>query len=99
MLSPTYESSVILLVAGPRLQVPISAVVYTGPRRLVFVDLGEGRLRPVEVTLGARNAERVEVISGLREGQRVVSSGNFLVAAESRIRSAATIWEDGNGGQ
>ncbi|HWZ87944.1 MAG TPA: efflux RND transporter periplasmic adaptor subunit, partial [Polyangiaceae bacterium] len=27
---------------GPRLQVPASAIVYTGPRRLVFVDLGAG---------------------------------------------------------
>ncbi len=29
-----------------KLLVPSAAVVYTGPRRLVFLDLGEGRLRP-----------------------------------------------------
>ncbi len=83
---------------GGRLQVPIDAVVYTGPRRLVFVDIGEGRLRPQEVKLGARSDETVEVIEGLTEGQVVVTSGNFLVAAESRIRSAAKIWSEERAG-
>ncbi len=72
---------------GDRLQIPISAVVYTGPRRLVFVDLGDGKLRPQEVTVGARSGDLVEIVEGLRDGDIVVSSGNFLVAAESRIRS------------
>ncbi len=84
---------------GLRLQIPIGAVVYTGPRRLVFVDIGEGRLRPQEVTLGIRNEDAVEVIGGLREGQTIVTSGNFLVAAESRIRSSAKFWTEERAGQ
>ena len=80
---------------GERLQVPASAVIYTGPRRLVFVDLGEGRLQPREVKLGQRSGESFEVLDGLREGERVVTSGNFLIAAESRIRSAAEYWGGG----
>jgi Cu(I)/Ag(I) efflux system membrane fusion protein len=80
---------------GPRLQVPVDSVVYTGPRRLVFVDVGEDRIRPQEVTLGARNADMVEVTSGLTEGQVIVTSANFLIAAESRIRSAAGLWSEG----
>lgn len=79
---------------GERLQVPVSAVVYTGPRRIVFVDLGDGRLHPQEVTIGARNGDSVEIIAGLKEGDVVVTTGNFLVAAESRVRSASTFWED-----
>jgi len=84
---------------GPRLQIPIDAVVYTGPRRLVFVDIGEGRLRPQVVTLGARTDDRVEVLSGVVEGDIVVTSGNFLVAAESRIRSAAKLWREERAGE
>lgn len=84
---------------GPRLVVPISAVVYTGPRRIVFVDLGNGALRPQEVAIGARSGDRVEIASGLDEGDVVVSSGNFLVAAESRLRSAGSFWEDRHGDQ
>ncbi len=81
---------------GPRIAVPVSAVVYTGPRRLVFLDLGGGQFRPQEVKLGARAGDMVEVVSGLDEGQTVVTEGNFLVAAESRIRST-TFWEDEHG--
>lgn len=80
---------------GERLQVPESAVLYTGPRRLVFVDLGEGRLAPREVKLGVHAGEAYEVLEGLKEGEVVVTSGNFLVAAESRIRSAADHWSGG----
>ncbi len=85
------------LPVGERLQIPISAVVYTGPRRLVFVDLGDGRLRPQDVTIGARSGEVVEVMGGLHAGDLIVSSGNFLIAAESRIRSAGGFWTEGSG--
>lgn len=80
---------------GARLQVPASAVIYTGPRRIVFVDAGGGRLVPHEVTLGARGTDSYEVLSGLKDGDTVVTSGNFLVAAESRLESAAGVWEGG----
>lgn len=78
---------------GARLQVPASAVVYTGPRRLVFVDLGEGRFRPQPVQVGAEHEGMYEVLSGLQAGDRVATSGVFLIAAEARIRTAATYWE------
>ncbi len=98
-LKPDMYATVSLpLDLGPRLQVPVDAVVYTGPRRLVFVDLGGGRLRPQEVTLGVRTDDAVEILSGLQEGATVVTSGNFLVAAESRIRSAAKFWTEERAG-
>jgi Cu(I)/Ag(I) efflux system membrane fusion protein len=77
---------------GEGLVVPEEAVLYAGPRRIVFVDLGEGRLRPQEIEVGVRSGDRYEVLSGLEEGDRVVTSGNFLVAAESRLKSAAGLW-------
>lgn len=89
-----YATVTFKLPLGPRLLVPISSVVYTGPRRIVFVDLGDGALRPQDVTIGARSGDLVEIASGLHEGDTVVSSGNFLVAAESRVRSAGSFWED-----
>ncbi|MBA2541328.1 MAG: FixH family protein [Deltaproteobacteria bacterium] len=81
---------------GPRLAVPVSAVVYTGPRRIVFLDIGGGQFRPQEVKLGARVDDHIEVVGGLAEGQTVVTEGNFLIAAESRIRSTS-YWEDDHG--
>ncbi|MGH7820023.1 MAG: efflux RND transporter periplasmic adaptor subunit, partial [Candidatus Binatia bacterium] len=88
-----YAAVTILVDAGERLLVPKDAVLYTGPRRLVFVDVGEGRLRPQEIEVGRSDDDHYEVVDGLKVGDRVVTSGNFLVAAESRIRSAERFWD------
>ncbi len=77
---------------GEQLAVPAEAVIYTGPRRVVFVDLGEGRLRPKVVELGARAGDSYVVRSGLEPGDVVVTSGTFLVASESRLRSSLDAW-------
>lgn len=77
---------------GPRLHVPASAVIYAGARRVVFVDRGEGRLEPREIETGMIAGEAIEVLSGLEPGERVVSAGNFLIAAESRLQSALEQW-------
>lgn len=73
---------------GERLAVPDTAVVYTGPRRLVFVDEGEERLVPHVVEIGASADGYTEIVSGLEVGASVVVSGNFLVEANSRLQGA-----------
>ena len=78
---------------GPRVQVPSAAIVYTGPRRLVFVDLAHGRFRPEEVSVGAESNGMYEVLSGLQAGELVATSGVFLIAAEARFRTASTYWD------
>ncbi|MBL8398219.1 MAG: efflux RND transporter periplasmic adaptor subunit [Candidatus Accumulibacter sp.] len=70
------------------LTVPNSAVIDSGRRQIVLVEVGEGRFTPREVKLGARDDERVAVIEGLRPGERVVVSANFLIDAESNLRAA-----------
>jgi Cu(I)/Ag(I) efflux system membrane fusion protein len=67
-------------------------VLYAGRRRFAFVEIEPGRFRPREVQIGERSGERVEVRSGLVAGERVVASGTFLVAAESRLRTALESW-------
>ena len=78
---------------GTRVQVPAAAVVYTGPRRLVFIDLGDGRFKPQEIQVGTEAHGMYEVLVGLEPGDRVATSGVFLIAAEARISTAATYWE------
>jgi len=79
-------------VLGRRLAVPESAVLPTGERHIVFVDLGDGRLVPREVKLGARAGEWYEVLSGLVAGDRVVTSGNFLISSEAKLKTAGEKW-------
>ena len=78
---------------GGRVQVPASSIVYTGPRRIVFVDLGDGRFKPREVKVGALADGMYEVLSGLEVGNVVATSGVFLIAAEAHISTAAKYWD------
>ena len=77
-------------VAGGRevVAVPASAVLDGGRRRVVLVDLGGGRFRPAEVRTGARAGGAVEILEGLTGDERVVVGANFLIDAESNMRSA-----------
>jgi Cu(I)/Ag(I) efflux system membrane fusion protein len=77
---------------GVGLVAPEGAVLFAGKRRFVFVDLGEGFLAPREVRLGARVAEGYQILEGLSAGEVVVSSGNFLVAADAQLRAAMESW-------
>lgn len=67
------------------LTVPASAVIRTGERSMVFVDMGGGSLMPHEVETGSTGDEFVEVLSGVEPGQRVVTSAQFLLDSESNL--------------
>jgi RND family efflux transporter MFP subunit len=73
---------------GEGLVVPESAVMSTGTRDIAFVDRGNGYLEPRELKIGARLADEFQVLEGLAEGERVVTSGNFLVDSESKLKAA-----------
>jgi Cu(I)/Ag(I) efflux system membrane fusion protein len=92
-LKPDMFVDVLLIASmGKRLAIPETAVIYVGDRRVVFVDLGDGRFAPRTVSLGAKAADYYEVVSGLKAGEIVVTSGNFLIASESRLKSTAQKW-------
>ena len=77
---------------GERLIVPESAVLFSGDKRVVFVDLGDGRLQPRYIQTGQRNEDYIEVTSGLEAGETVVTSGNFLIDAETRLKTGINQW-------
>jgi multidrug efflux pump subunit AcrA (membrane-fusion protein)/Cu/Ag efflux protein CusF len=69
------------------LTVPDSAVIDSGTRRIVLVQLAEGRFEPREVETGARAQNYVEIIKGVRAGEAVVVAANFLIDAESNLKA------------
>jgi Cu(I)/Ag(I) efflux system membrane fusion protein len=73
---------------GEALVVPAEAVVDTGELQYVFVARGEGAFEPRSVVVGARNGDLVEIRSGLAPGDEVVTTANFYLDAESRLRAA-----------
>lgn len=68
--------------------VPLSAVIDSGTRQIVLVQLSEGRFEPREVKLGVRNNNHVEVLDGIKDGETVVVAANFLIDAESNLKAA-----------
>ena len=80
---------------GEGLTIPLSAVIPTGERNIVFVDKGEGKLEPRFVKLGRKFGDDYQVRSGVKEGERVVASANFLIDAEAKVQGALRSWRAG----
>ena len=81
-----YANVKIKVDQGKQLTVPETAVLNTGMRQLVFVDLGKGRFEPREVKLGTKVDRYYVVLEGLVEGDIIVKSGNFLIDAEAHVQ-------------
>ncbi len=77
---------------GDMLLIPEDAVMVSGKKRIVFLDLGDGRLKPKTIRTGYSDGLRVVVREGLDEGDVIVTSGNFLIAAESKLKSGVDQW-------
>lgn len=73
---------------GQKLLVPEGAIIDTGVRQMAIVDKGNGYFEPREVKVGAKAEEYYEVINGLKQGERVVTSANFLIDSESKLKEA-----------
>ena len=73
---------------GRRLAVPEEAVMGTGTRTISFVRTGPGQFEPREVTVGQEAEDRIEILDGLNEGEEVVTSANFLIDSESKLKAA-----------
>jgi Cu(I)/Ag(I) efflux system membrane fusion protein len=73
---------------GKVLTVPASAVIHSGTRQIVLIDLGEGRFAPRAVKPGRQGEQYVELLGGVQEGEKVVVSANFLIDAESNLKAA-----------
>lgn len=80
---------IITVDLGKRLSVPDSAILDTGVRKIVFLSKEGGLFESRKVETGQKADGYYEVINGLHEGDIVVTSGNFLIDAESKLKSAS----------
>lgn len=70
------------------LMVPKSAILWTGPRSVVYVQVGNNEspaFEMREVTLGARSGDDYMVTSGISDGDEVVSNGVFAIDAAAQL--------------
>lgn len=83
-----YANVEIKVRLGQKLAVPEGAIIDTGIRQMAIVDKGSGYFEPREVKVGAKVDNYYEVIKGLKAGERVVTSANFLIDSESKLKEA-----------
>ncbi len=83
-----YANVEIKVHLGQKLAVPEGAIIDTGLRQLAIVDKGSGYFEPREVKVGAKVENYYEVVKGLKAGERVVTSANFLIDSESKLKEA-----------
>jgi RND family efflux transporter MFP subunit len=88
-LSPGMFVNVTLQVPlGNQLVIPVSGVLQSGTRQIVFVDRGAGYLEPRDVQLGPQAGDQYIVLKGLKADERIVTSANFLIDSESQLQAA-----------
>lgn len=79
-----------------RLAAPAEAVLYGKDGGHVIVALGDGYFRPTKVETGITSHGLTEIISGLKEGEEIVTSGQFMIDAESSLSGGMGAMSDTN---
>ncbi len=86
----SFVNVTILSDQGKHLSVSNEAIFDTGKEVYVFVDQGNGHLEPRKVELKFYAGEYAAIGAGLEDGEKIVTSGNFLIDSESRLKAVLT---------
>ena len=91
---------------GSSIVVPVSAVMDTGQRQVVWVEMKPGMFEPRDVKVGVREGDNIQILSGLKAGEKVASSGGYLIDSEAQLKGGGGGHEampgmkmEGKGGQ
>jgi len=96
-----YSDAFIHIDLGEKLALPKEAVLDTGLRKIVYIDLGKGQFAGREVEVGQEAIASVygkerkffPVFKGLKENEVVVTSGNFLIDSQSQLTGGmSALW-------
>jgi len=71
------------------LYIPTEAIVRSGERNITFIAREGGKFTPREVTLGiSLDGGNTQILSGLVAGETIVTSGQFMLDSESKLKEA-----------
>jgi Cu(I)/Ag(I) efflux system membrane fusion protein/cobalt-zinc-cadmium efflux system membrane fusion protein len=74
---------------GEGILIPSEAIIRSGERNIVFVVREKGRFTPRDITPGlVLDNGKVQVLEGLAPGDLIVTSGQFLLDSESKLKEA-----------
>jgi len=76
-------------IAETALIVPAEAVIRSGVRDIIIVSKSGGIFEPRDVRVGVDTGDgHLQILEGVREGEEVVTSAQFLIDSESKLREA-----------
>jgi membrane fusion protein, copper/silver efflux system len=81
-----FVNAIVKVPLGSSVVVPVTAVMDTGQRQTVWVEMKPGMFEPREVKVGARSGDNVQILSGLKAGEQVASSGGYLIDSEAQLK-------------
>lgn len=81
-----FVNATIKIPFGTKLAIPVSAVIDTGTRKVVYIAIDKDRFVQKEIKTGQQVGDYYAVVSGLRSGDSVVKSGSFFVDSESTLK-------------
>lgn len=84
------EVSIKAAVQDNAIVIPAEAVVRSGAKAQVFVVRGPGKFEPRVVEIGVESDGKVIILNGIKAGDEVVTSAQFLVDSESKLREATS---------
>ncbi|MFZ5774373.1 MAG: efflux RND transporter periplasmic adaptor subunit [Thermodesulfobacteriota bacterium] len=84
-----FVNAVIRTPLAPTIAVPVSAVLDTGKRRVVWIESSPGMFEPREVRVGRQAGGLVQILSGITAGDKVAISGGYLIDSESQLQGGA----------
>jgi len=96
-----YLDAFIHVDLGENLALPKEAVLDTGIKKIVYIDLGEGKFAAREVEVGQEAIAIIDgqerklfpVIKGVSENELVVTNGGFLIDSQSQLSGGmSALW-------
>ncbi|MDD2733598.1 MAG: efflux RND transporter periplasmic adaptor subunit [Desulfuromonadaceae bacterium] len=81
-----FVNAIIKVPLAKGIVVPVTAVIDTGKRQLVWVEMSPGMFEPREVQAGERIDDKVQILSGIKAGDKVAVSGSYLIDSESQLK-------------
>jgi len=82
----SFVNTSILSPLGEQTVVPFDAILDSGKEAWVFVFKEDGHFEPRTVVIKHYAGDEVAIGSGLEVGEKIVTSANFLVDSESRLK-------------
>ena len=81
-----FVNAIIRVPLESTIVVPLSAVIDSGKRQVVWVESSPGMFEPRDVQVGQKNTDNIQILSGINPGDKVAVSGAYLIDSESQLK-------------